>query len=144
MPRHPCGRHKVPRRKTKSLNGASVNLSRATLNPYMLAKPSRCWRHHRQIVWLAWLAHHQVCLFRCYIVADMAHQRFLRCKVEAAPVDVNNLFQAVAHLMLTCCLGRCCTWEGFKNNLECLRCWPPNGTKRLVLGLGIKPWDGVN
>jgi hypothetical protein len=142
--RHCCGRHKVPRRKPKSWNSASVILSRANLNPSVLAKPPRCQRHHSRIIWLAWLACHQACLLRSLMVVDVAHQRCLRRKVEASTVNINNLFWTVAFTMLILCLGEWSTWDSFEDNLEGPRCWPPNGAKHLFLGLRVKTWNGLD
>jgi hypothetical protein len=110
----------------------------------MLAKTSLCWRHHSQIIWLAWLACHQACLLRSLMVADVAHQCCLQRKVEALLVNINDLFRTVAHPTLTFCLGECCMRDGFEDNLKGPRCWPPNGVKHLFLGLRIETLNGLD
>jgi hypothetical protein len=119
-------------------------LSRDYLNPSLLAKTSRCWRHHRQIIWLAWLACHQVCLLHSLMVADVAHQHCLQGKVKVLPINIDNLFRTVAHPTLTFCLGECRMWDSFEDNLEGPCCWPPNGAKHLFLSLRVKTWDGLD
>ncbi len=99
---------------------------------------SRCRRHHSRIIWLACAAYCHVCLLNNLIVVDMVNQCCLWCKTEAPPVDINNLVQTVAHLTLNFCLGGYRTWDGFKNNLEWLRFWPPYGAENLFLSLRVK------